>query len=476
MSAPHPVILVSLDWIRPGDPRTGLGTASIASSLKLAGISVEIVADAVNRPGFNADAFIARTHSAVDRAETPPLVGIGAFVWNEPEVLRLLASLKSRPDVHVVLGGPQISYAGSGSLESLYPGVGHFIRGHGELGLVGLARGEAAEGVFGVHVAGAVDKVLKADLPLDALPSPHLDGTLPIGEFVRWETQRGCRFSCNFCQHREPGSRLVRRELGDVRLHQEIAAFAAAEVRRVAVLDPIFHENPRRAVGLLGEMNRVGLRSQLSLQCRFEMIDDEFLDALRGLDVVLEFGLQTAIDAEARAVRRPNRLDKVSNVIDRLHDRGITFEVSLIYGLPLQTFASFVESVTWCKEHRVPRVRAWPLMLLRGTELYLERKRWGFVESVGERIPIVVGSDTFSREDHLRMTAFAERVNQQSYKLAAPRDRAHRTAAVAAIASIGTEATSPAVPKGLASGIRGQSRLRIPPGSQSRSDSPAGGS
>ncbi|MFT5454468.1 MAG: hypothetical protein ACI9K2_000945 [Myxococcota bacterium] len=49
-----PVVLVSLDWIRPGDPRTGLGTASIAASLRAAGVPVEVVADAVMASGATA--------------------------------------------------------------------------------------------------------------------------------------------------------------------------------------------------------------------------------------------------------------------------------------------------------------------------------------------------------------------------------------------------------------------------------------
>ena len=40
-----------------GDPRFGLRTASIASALRNAGVDVRIVADAVNRPGFHAEAF-----------------------------------------------------------------------------------------------------------------------------------------------------------------------------------------------------------------------------------------------------------------------------------------------------------------------------------------------------------------------------------------------------------------------------------
>ena len=81
--------------------------------------------------------------------------------------------------------------------------------------------------------------------------------------------------------------------------------------------------------------------------------------------------------------------------------------MSLIYGLPFQTVKRFQDSVDWCLERGVPRVRAWPLMLLRGTAIHAEREKWGYVESVGERIPVVVESRWFSRSEHSRMADIA---------------------------------------------------------------------
>ena len=402
----RPVVLVSMDWIRPGDPRFGLGIASIASALRGAGVEVRVVADAVNRPGFRADAFFAEVLGAVDEAGADALVGIGAFVWCEDEVQRLLGALGDRAEI--VLGGPQISYTGPGELEALYPNATYFVRGHGEAAMIALATGSAENGDSGLHVARAHDLAGRADYPLELLPSPHLDGTSPIGPFVRWETQRGCQFRCTFCQHRQPGARLRRAEFDTDRMQAEIRAFRDAGTKRIAVLDPIFNMNRRRAIALLDEMRRIGLTAELSLQCRFELTDTAFLDALEGLDVKLEFGLQTIHDDEARAVGRPNRMDKVADVIAHLNGRRMPYEISLIYGLPLQTLDRFRASVAWCLDRGVPRVRAWPLMLLRGTALFAERDRWGYVESDAGRIPVVVESHSFSREEHAEMARIAE--------------------------------------------------------------------
>ena len=273
--------------------------------------------------------------------------------------------------------------------------------------MVSLAVGHAENGLHELHAAGMDDLYTKADFPLDALPSPHLDGTSPIGGFVRWETQRGCQFACTFCQHKQPGRRLLNANMAMGRLRREVIAFRDAGTDKIAVLDPIFNTGGGRAVDLLGYMKETNIGAHLSFQCRFELVTDDFLDAVEPLGATLEFGLQTVHGDEARAVGRPNHMDSVERVIAKLNKRRTPYEVSLIYGLPFQTVKRFQDSVDWCLERGVPKVRAWPLMLLRGTAIHAEREKWGYVESVGERIPIVVESRWFSRSEHSRMADIA---------------------------------------------------------------------
>ena len=343
---------------------------------------------------------------AIAAAGPDCLVGIGAFVWNEPEVQALLPWLREQ-GVRIVLGGPQVSYCGPGQPEQEYPGVYAFVRGHGEQGMVDLATGRGATPSNGVHVVGQADANHKARLELGTLASPHLDGTTPTQPFVRWETQRGCQFKCSFCQHRDANAVYKRQLMNQDRLFAELELFARAGVERIAVLDPIFHSDEGHAVAILEHARRVGFTGTLSLQCRFEMLTPAFLDACQGVDVELEFGLQTAIAAEGQAVKRANNMPKVSDAIDMLHARNMPFEVSLIYGLPTQTLASFRQSVQWCLDHGVPVIDAWPLMLLRGTPLHAQQAKFGLVESTDTRIPIVVQSDTFSRADHDEMARIA---------------------------------------------------------------------
>lgn len=401
-----PVVLVSMDWQRPEDGKTSLGIASIAAALKEVGACVSVVEDAVNDAQFDLERLLQRLLHTIDKAGPDCLVGFGVYVWNDAEVCWLIRQLRQLRPLQVVLGGPQISYMPVGELEEAYPQADFFVRGQGEMAMVQLAKQADLDGC-GVHTHGTPDRGLKADHELIRLPSPFLSGVIEPAANMRWETQRGCPFKCSFCQHREPGNRLKNELLGKNRLDLEVQWFAQHGVKRISVLDPIFHAKPQWAIERLHAIQRAGLRAHLALQCRFEMITDEFLDALSGLNVTLEFGLQTAIAAEGVAIDRPNNMAKVDVAISKLHERAIDFEVSLIYGLPLQTLESFRESVNWCRERQVPRIKAWPLMLLRGTPLYKEKATYGFKESTDLRIPLVIASNSFSETDYAAMQHLA---------------------------------------------------------------------
>ncbi|MFF7709485.1 cobalamin-dependent protein [Pseudomonas sp. NPDC007930] len=400
-----PVVLVSIDWWRPQDGKTSLGIASIAAALQAANVPWRVVAAQVNSASFSLERLRAELLQAIAEAGPGCLVGFGTYVWNDAEVQYLLKAAKRR-GASVVLGGPQISYMPTGQLERAYPGADYFVRGQGELAMVALAGGDALQGC-GIHKAGTPDLGLKAEHDLLALPSPYLLHTLEPLPSLRWETQRGCPFRCAFCQHREPGKRLSHQRFDEQRLERELALFASAGVTRISVLDPIFHTSPARAIAVLNAVKAAGVTAKLALQCRFETCSAAFLDALEGLDVTLEFGLQTTIEAEYRAIDRPNDMALVHGKINELRTRQIDFEVSLIYGLPLQTLSSFRASVDWCQQQQVPRLRAWPLMLLRGTPLHAQRERYGFREGLDTRIPIVVASDSFSEAEHAEMARLA---------------------------------------------------------------------
>lgn len=404
------MILLDLFWTRDKDPRIPLGHASLMSSLRRdTSIDVHSVVVAVNAGTDGIDSATERILELARGGGAGSVdLAAGAYVWGENMLRGILASLRRRGfRGRIILGGPQVSYAGPG-LEALYPEADVFVRGYGEDALLALARAPHRQPLVGVHHAGEVDRCLQAHIDLEALPSPWVDGTIPLTgqRFVRWETQRGCPYRCAFCQHREAGGRLRHRQLASARVARELALFCDSGVQDIAVLDPIFNLGDQ-SVAVLQALSARGYQGRIALQCRAESCDVEFLDAAAQVDATLEFGLQTIHPNEGRAIQRMNRIDRVEETLERVQARGIDHEVSLIFGLPLQTLQSFKESVRWCIERRIPTIKAFPLLLLRGTSLDTERARWGYVDGGGS-MPMAVASGTFGKADWLEMARISK--------------------------------------------------------------------
>lgn len=334
------VVLVGLDWTRDKDPRLPLGQASLSASLRERGAEVRDLSYAINAPSFALASVVDAVLGAAAVEEGAADVGIGVYVWNDALVLALCRRLRESGFAgRIILGGPQITYHAPGVAES-YPCADVFVRGAGEQALVAIVAEPGRAVHAGVVWRGEVDHGEQAAVDLERVPSPYLSGVLDPAlhrRFVRWETKRGCRFRCGFCQHRDPGKRARVVGFGADRIGGEVRAFVAAGVESIAVLDPIFNDRSFPYLEVLDALIAAGFRGRLSLQCRFELVTPEFLARCRSLDVCLEFGLQTIHPSEWKVIQRGNELGRIEAAIAALHAAEIDFEVSLIYGLPEQT-------------------------------------------------------------------------------------------------------------------------------------------
>ena len=314
-------------------------------------------------------------------------------------------------------------------IEQYYPEAHVFIRGYAEEALTKLMLSQEEYPIIkGIHYAGKPSLGGSAIAELTQLPSPFLTGTIPPQSFIRWETQRGCPFSCSFCQHKEADPSKKRREFAKDRITQEIDWIASSMVKDIAVLDPTFNSG-ENYLHVLRQLVEKRFSGKISLQCRTEMVKPEFLDLVEELNrfgkVVLEFGLQTIHKEEMRIIQRPNNLTKIKTILPEVVRRGIETEISLIFGLPKQTVQSFQETIDFCKSYGVSKVCAFPLMLLRGTELYDRKKELDLVEStdmnfpkiprIQEGIPHVVASPSFTVDEWLKMGEMAEALEEENH-------------------------------------------------------------
>jgi len=409
MKGERTIILLEMPWGRDKDPRIPLGHASLLATLKEhGGGEIISIVSPINDNITTAEYLQKKIITIVNnRCEVD--LAIGAYVWCDDVLTELIYLLRqSGFNGRIILGGPQITYT-QGGLEELYPEVDVFVRGYGEIALVTLFNNPNTKNIQGVHFSGNEDLNEQTVVDLSLLPSPWLRNIINLNEqkFIRWESQRGCPFSCGFCQHKEAGKRHKRRELDEKRVLSEIDLFSTSKIEDIAVLDPIFNSNRKVAKAILKRFIDNKYTGKLALQCRAEMCDDEFLSMCSQIDVKLEFGLQTIHKVEYDAINRPNNIRKVNEVFDKLNNMNIQYEVTIIFGLPNQTLTSFQETVDWCLNKQIPVIKAFPLMLLRGTDVEQRKGEWGLLES-DDSMPIVKESDTFSQNEWFEMRKISE--------------------------------------------------------------------
>ena len=128
------------------------------------------------------------------------------------------------------------------------------------------------------------------------------------------------------------------------------------------------------------------------------------------LDIHFEFGLQTIHEKELQVLNRVNDVKLVEKTIKILNKKSISYEFTLLYGIPYQTYTSFKQNIDFLRENDCKNIKAFPLNLLRGTQLWKQRHTWQFKQrNVGRyNIPAVVSCKTFSVKEWKRMHDLAE--------------------------------------------------------------------
>jgi oxygen-independent coproporphyrinogen-3 oxidase len=122
-------------------------------------------------------------------------------------------------------------------------------------------------------------------------------------------------------------------------------------------------EQVRRVFGSLDEAFEIAEGAEITLECAPGQLEDSTLEALlrNGMNRV-SFGVQSFVDAEARAVGRLHTREVCLEEIARLQRVGVeNINIDLIAGLPGQTAASWRESVEVAIATGVPHISMYML-------------------------------------------------------------------------------------------------------------------
>lgn len=310
----------------------------------------------------------------------PDVLGLSCYVWNVKNLLTAAAAVKQRrPEMRVVLGGPEVGPVANQVLQS-HPHVDVIVKSEGEIPLSEIIRAwsadESLERVTGICFRRGDTVIDTGEAPLvndlGELPSPHLHRYADYtGRIVCIETQRGCVFRCNFCFYNKDFS--VRNRRFDLdRVTEEIRFWLEEDVQELYLMDPVFNLNATRAKEIcrfIAQHNH--RRIPLHAEIWAEFVDDEMARLMKDANFTfLEVGLQTTDETALATVERRLKRERFVEGIGHLKRHNLRFELQLIYGLPGETRSSFRKSLNFAASLDPQDLEVFPLMVLPGTELW----------------------------------------------------------------------------------------------------------
>ncbi len=327
-------------------------------------------------------------------AAQPRIVGIGVYIWNVEATTHLVADLKRvRPDICVVLGGPEVSY--ETEAQSIVGLADYVITGEADMEFAALCRrlltdppeatlplcdsSEALTDAAGPHVIhAAVPSLDEVRMPYDLYSDDDI-----AHRVIYVEVSRGCPFTCEFCL----SSLDIPVRLFDAdEFLKAMQSLLDRGVRSFKFVDRTFNLNMRVSRSILQFFLD---RCELGLFLHFEMIPDRLPDSLRELIVqfpqgVLQFeiGVQTFNQEVGELISRQQDNDKlIDNFRFLRQESGVHIHADLIIGLPGETVESFAAGFDRLVELNPQEIQVGILKRLKGTPVTRHDAAWQMVYS-----------------------------------------------------------------------------------------------
>jgi radical SAM superfamily enzyme YgiQ (UPF0313 family) len=327
-------------------------------------------------------------------AQNPKIIGFGIYIWNVEPTAEVIAAIKRvRPDIKIILGGPEVSYETEN--QTIVHLADHVITGEADLKFAEVCRllleqdplmpQPPPEGENAGSEAGApLPKIIPAGLP----EFPQL--TLPYDLYtdddiahriIYVEASRGCPFTCEFCLS---SLDIPVRQVPLPALLEQLQRLLDRGVKQFKFVDRTFNLNVNVSKTIL-EFFRERYRPGHFFH--FEMIPDRLPESLRQIipqfpPGVLQFevGIQTFNGEVSHLISRRQNYEKLADNFHFLrHKTGVHIHADLIAGLPGETLESFAAGFDRLIALGPQEIQVGILKRLRGTPIVRHDAGWQMV-------------------------------------------------------------------------------------------------
>ena len=382
------------------------------------------------------------------------VVFFSTYVWNFRISLEVAKIVKQRrPETIVVFGGPHVPNRPDQNEPFMrrHPFIDVACHGEGERVTVEVlerCRSRDWHEVPSISFLAEDGRLIRTPKAprlgnLAEVPSPYLEGIFaplmaanPDEHWIGlWETNRGCPFSCTFCDWGSATQSKVY-TFNLERLYKEVDWFAAQQIEYVFCCDANFGMLPRDldiASYVADTKRKYRYPHALSVQNTKNATERAYqvqkILAEAGLNKGVDIALQSTDPSTLMSIKRGNISTETYQELQRRFTRdNIETYTDLILGLPGETYDSFVEGVsTIIEDGQHNRIQFNNLSILPNAEMgdpeY--QQRYGMVtvetkvvnihgslaESEGEEIyetqVLVVATEAMPKADWVKTRAFA---------------------------------------------------------------------
>ena len=285
------------------------------------------------------------------------ILGFACYIWNIEMTLHVVNMVKAvRPDIKIVLGGPEVSFTADELLERC-PNIDYIVQGEGEeafhalvtalqLGNDGLD--PVIPGVRGRRdgsILGSLEAVEVSDL--STIPFPYTEEDMEDLEhkIIYYESSRGCPFSCQYCLS---GNKNTVRFFPQERTLEELQWFIDHGVKQVKFVDRTFNCAPHHHRPLMEFMRDSDTDMNFHLEMEPELMTEWETNILCETPpgrIQIEVGVQSTHKKTLDAINRYNDWPYIQKSIRPIIQAGRTHvHMDLIVGLPHEDFKRFGQS------------------------------------------------------------------------------------------------------------------------------------
>jgi radical SAM superfamily enzyme YgiQ (UPF0313 family) len=308
-------------------------------------------------------------------AANPRIIGLGIYIWNITETTEVVAAIKRiRPEVAVVLGGPEVSYeTGQQEIARL---ADHVITGEADLKFADVCRALLAGESPPKIILAPVPEFSEFTLPYDLYDERDI-----AHRIIYVEASRGCPFTCEFCLS---SLDVPVRAVDISRFLAEMQRLLDRGARQFKFVDRTFNLSVPTSRAILEFFLE---RHQPGNFYHFEMVPDRLPETLREIiakfppgTLQFEVGIQTFNHEVASLISRRQNYERLNDNFQFLRGQtGVHIHADLIVGLPGENVESFGAGFDRLIALRPQEIQVGILKRLRGTPIVRHDEVWQMV-------------------------------------------------------------------------------------------------